>query len=621
MHDIFYEEKINMPSNGVRGINRVIVITGLMLMVSHPADAFFQGGQVGKSSFGIDLSDIAPPPGEMGGIIGRYMADFGSLDRSYSGTASPARQARLKKFTNDWLNSLERLDFDAMNQADEIDYLLFKNYLTHESRQLEIESKLIAESVSLMPFAQTIADLEDARRRMEWVDASKMADLLNNMDKQIVAARNAIESRPGSDEKSKKQQTAAPIKKAVANRAAESLKVLRNTLKHWFNFYNGYDPMFTWWVGQPYKAVDQSLKDYAEFIKEKLVGVKADDDTTIIGNPIGREAIMSDLAYQMIPYTPEELIAIANNEFTWCETEMKRASRELGCGDNWHKALEYVKTRHVDPGKQPELVKSLALEAIDFIDQHDLVTVPDLARESWHMEMLSPDQQRVSPFFLGGDDILVAFPTNTMDHEEKLMTMRGNNMHFARATVFHELIPGHHLQGFMNERYRTYRGVFGTPFWTEGWAFYWEMLFWEIDFPKSPEDRIGMLFWRMHRCARIIFSLGFHLEKMSPQECINFLIERVGHEPANAAAEVRRSFNGSYGPLYQCAYMLGALQFRSLHHDLVESGKMTNRAFHDAILKENNIPIELVRAILTKQHLSRNFVSSWKFYGEHPAAK
>ena len=99
-----------------------------------------------------------------------------------------------------------------------------------------------------------------------------------------------------------------------------------------------------------------------------------------------------------------------------------------------------------------------------------------------------------------------------------------------------------------------------------------------------------MLFWRSHRCARIIFSLNFHLEKMTPQECIDFLVNRVGHELDNATAEVRRSFTGDYSPLYQAAYMLGGLQFRALHKELVDSGKMTNREFHDAILKLNRIP-------------------------------
>src|SRR5262249_28506098 len=154
---------------------------------------------------------------------------------------------------------------------------------------------------------------------------------------------------------------------------------------------------------------------------------------------------------------------------------------------------------------------------------------------------------------------------------------------------------------------QAHRGPFGTPFWTEGWALYWEMLLYERGFAKAPEDRVGFLFWRKHRCARIIFSLKFHLGKMSPQECIDFLVERVGHERDNATAEVRRSFAGGYGPLYQAAYMLGGLQIRALRRELVDSGKMTDRVFHDAILKENRIPIEMVRASLVKQKLTSDF--------------
>jgi uncharacterized protein (DUF885 family) len=172
----------------------------------------------------------------------------------------------------------------------------------------------------------------------------------------------------------------------------------------------------------------------------------------------------------------------------------------------------------------------------------------------------------------------------------------------------------------MTERYRTYRAAFDTPFWTEGNALWWEMLFWDLGYPKTPEERIGMLFWRMHRCARIIFSLSYHLGTMTPQQAVDFLVTRVGHEPDTAAGEVRRSFDGSYPPLYQCAYMLGALQFRALHRELVDSKTMTNRAFHDAILKENRIPIELIRADLTNQKLTRDFKTTWRFYGDPPSS-
>ena len=557
-----------------------------------------------------ELNDADSRPSEMRGVIERYSADRGSLGRFYSVEASSARQVRMKQFYSDWLATLAKLDFDSMSQDGRIDYLLFKNHLDHELRQLDLQTKALAEVATLVPFAQTITDLEDARRRMEAIDSAKIAALFTRMARQIDATSKAVESGLKPDA----NPDAIKAKKTIANRAAAAIVSLRNTLKTWYGYYNGYDPMFTWWVSEPYKSVDQSLEKYAAFLREKVLGLKPGDTTEIVGDPIGREALVSELAYEMIPYTPEELIAIANKEYAWCEAEMKRASRELGYGDDWMKALEYVKTLYVEPGKQPDLIRELAVEAIKFVDDHDLVTVPQLARDTWRMEMMPPERQLVSPFFLGGETIQVSYPTNTMGHEAKMMSMRGNNIHFSRATVFHELIPGHHLQGFMAARYRPYRQLFTTPFWGEGGALYWEMLFWDMNFAKSPENRIGMLFWRMHRSARIIFSLSFHLEKMTPQECIDLLVKKVGHEVDNATAEVRRSFGGAYGPLYQCAYLLGGLQVRALHHELVDSGKMTNRAFHDAVLKENRVPIEMVRASLTKQKLARDFVSSWKFY-------
>ncbi|MEJ2502841.1 MAG: DUF885 family protein, partial [Gemmatimonadota bacterium] len=322
----------------------------------------------------------------------------------------------------------------------------------------------------------------------------------------------------------------------------------------------------------------------------------------------------ADLRHEMIPYSAAELIEIAEREYAWCEARMVEASRELGFGDAWLDAVEHVKTLHVEPGAQPGLVEALYEQSLSFLRERDLVTIPPLAEEVWRMEMMSPERQKVSPFFLGGEVILVSYPTDAMAHEDKLMSMRGNNEHFSRAVVHHELIPGHHLQGFMNDRYNPHRQLFRTPFWHEGNALYWEFRLWDLGFARGPEDRVGMLFWRMHRAARIIFSLSFHLGRMTPDEAVDFLVERVGHERANAQAEVRRSFNGSYPPLYQAGYMLGGLQFQALQRELVESGRMTERAFHDAILRGGPMPVEMVRARLLGLELDRDHRAGWRFY-------
>jgi len=569
------------------------------------------------------------PVSEMRAAIERYTLDRGSLTRSYPVPMSQTRRDRFKKFYDEWLASLKSQDFDSFSQDGKVDYVLFRNHLEYELRQLDIQGQQISEIQSLIPFAETIIGLEEARRHMEPINSAKIAATLTELRKQIDERRRVVDSglRP---------------KKTVANRAVAAMNGLRNNLRNWYTFYNGYDPLFTWWNEEPYRSVDQALTTYSTLITEKVVGIRVTptqaqneptrgqgfqgqrassspnarpgDTSDIVGDPIGREALISELRSEMIPYTPEEIIAIGEKEMAWCENEMKKASRDLGYGDDWHKALEHVKNLYVDPGKQPEMIRDLALEAIKFVEDNNLVTVPELAKESWRMEMMTPERQLVSPFFLGGEVIQVSFPTNTMAHEQKMMSMRGNNIHFSRATVHHELIPGHHLQGFMSARNKPYRAVFGTPFWSEGNALYWELLLWDLNFAKTPENRIGMLFWRMHRCARIIFSLSFHLEKMTPQECIDLLVNKVGHERDNATAEVRRSFDGSYGPLYQIAYLIGGLQQYGMHKELVDSGKMTNRAYNDALLKENRIPIEMLRAAIINQKLTRDFVTNWRFY-------
>jgi len=103
---------------------------------------------------------------------------------------------------------------------------------------------------------------------------------------------------------------------------------------------------------------------------------------------------------------------------------------------------------------------------------------------------------------------------------------------------------------------------------------------------------------------------------MDAHECVEFLIAIVGHERNNATAEVRRSIAGNYGPLYQAAYMLGGLQLRSLHKDLVQTGKMTNSEFHDAVLRLNSIPIDMVRISITDEDLSADYKTTWKFYSD-----
>lgn len=573
---------------------------------------------------GVSSSKAATPESDerkMPSVIEQFTADRMSLSRTYSLTLSPAHMSRFEKFYKDQLAHLDSMNFDPMSQSDKVDYLLLKNRITADLHQLEIQKKQIEEMQSLLPFADCIETLIDRKRLMEPPDSEKAAAALTEIVKQIEAKRKELDPHPHGERSGNgnEKPEKAKINPVVANRAINATRQLTMQLHDWFAQYNSYDPVFTWWVAQPYKDADKALTGYDAFLKEKVIGIAPDDKTTIIGDPVGREALMNELADDMIPYTPEELIAIAQTEYDWCMREMLKASHEMSFGDNWHAAVEKVKQMHVPPGEQPELIRKLVVEGSDFVKTNHLVTVPPLADETWRMIMMTPQRQLVNPFFTGGNEISVSYPTDSMTYDQREMSMRGNNIPFAHATAFHEMIPGHFLQFYMTSRYNTYRRAFSTPFWSEGNAFWWEMLFWDKGFNRTPEERVGALVWRMHRSARVIFTMNFHLGKWTPQQCVKFLIDSVGFEPDNATAEVRRSFDGSVGPLYQCAYLMGALQFRALHKELVDSKKMTDLEFHDAILHENAMPIEMLRADLGKIKLTRDYKTTWTFYGEHPA--
>ncbi len=538
-------------------------------------------------------------------LINQYQSDKMMLTRKYTLKQTVEYYTRMQRFYLSWQNKLKSLSFDQLTVNERVDYTLLKRDINADSKSLDIGFIEFKATNFTIPFAKAIVDFEQKRRIGSQQDGEATAIIFRQLKRDIYAVDEAVVS------------SKLAVSSAQANWAQQTINQYLTVFIEAFKFYDGYDPQFTTATKSIFPEVLLSVRTYASTLGKiaKLSAIK-DDGSGIIGNPIGRAALISNLHDEMIAYTPEQIEGIAMREFAWCDAEMLKASNAMGFGNDWKKALEKVKTDYPALGKQPELVYELANEAIDFVEKNKLIVVPELAKEGWRMRMLSPQEQQVAPFFLGGESVLIAYPTDDMSEDAKMMTLRGNNRHFSRAVVFHELIPGHNLQYFMQSRYKSYRRNFGTPFWTEGWSLYWEMLLWDQNFAKTPEDKIGMLFWRMHRCARIIFSMNYHLGKWTPKQCIDFLVERVGFERANAEAEVRRSFTGGYGPLYQIGYMLGGLEFRALHKELVGGGKMTNIEFHERILKENAMPVEMVRAILTNQLLPEDFATKWKFAGE-----
>ncbi|MEQ1824416.1 MAG: DUF885 family protein [Pirellula sp.] len=575
--------------------------------------------------------------------IAQYQADQKTLNQRFRVPLDSVGLDFRSKLLDGWNEKIDKLEFSKLDPDNQIDWLLLKSEVQHDRNLLDRRSERNNAAKPLIPYISLLLKYCESKEHGVPLPAEEAAGILDEIASQADA--NTAKLKQGNKDSSVKEPgnrdalknaappNAAPPNAAPPNAAAPSvnstedapttaihaaslLEQLARYMQETHRYHEGYDPKYTWWASKPFESAKQAVANHRKAIREKLAGLDDNDNDKIVGVPIGDEALTKELKHAWIPYTAQELISIGERELQWCDDRFKEAANEMKLGGDWRKALNAVKSLHVEPGDQPKLIRELAWEAVRFLEGHDLITIPEMAKQGWRVEMMSPEAQRVNPYFLGGDNIIVSFPTNTMTHSEKLMSLKSNNIHFCRATVHHELIPGHHLQYYSLARYRPYREIFSSPFWMEGWALYWEMLLWDMGFAPTPEDKVGMLFWRRHRAARIIFSLNYQTRKWSAEDCVRYLIDRVGHEPSAAAAEVRRSIMGGYGPLYQAGYMLGGLQLRSLHKELVQSGKMTNKQFHDAVLSENYIPFELLRAKLLSLPLTRNQVSTWRFYDQ-----
>lgn len=86
------------------------------------------------------------------------------------------------------------------------------------------------------------------------------------------------------------------------------------------------------------------------------------------------------------------------------------------------------------------------------------------------------------------------------------------------TTVYHEGVPGHHLQIAQAVYNRTElnswrRLLAGTSGHAEGWALYAERLMQQLGYLDDPADRLGMLDGQRMRAARVVLDIGVHLGK------------------------------------------------------------------------------------------------------------
>ncbi|MEI2276480.1 DUF885 domain-containing protein [Paenarthrobacter ilicis] len=178
------------------------------------------------------------------------------------------------------------------------------------------------------------------------------------------------------------------------------------------------------------------------------------------------------------------------------------------------------------------------------------------------------------------------------------------------TTVFHEGVPGHHLQvatatyrrELLNNWRRNVCWVSGHG---EGWALYAEQLMLELGYLKDPGDHMGMLDGQRMRAARVVFDIGVHLElpvperwgtgTWTPDKGFDFLKANLDISDGQLQFEFTRYLGW---PGQAPSYKVGQRLWEQIRAELETRGGFDVKAFHSKALNIGSVGLDVLRRAL-----------------------
>lgn len=178
------------------------------------------------------------------------------------------------------------------------------------------------------------------------------------------------------------------------------------------------------------------------------------------------------------------------------------------------------------------------------------------------------------------------------------------------TTVYHEGVPGHHLQiaqaTYNKDQLNGWRRIAGTSGHAEGWALYAERLMESLGYLDAPADRLGMLDGQRMRAARVVLDLGVHLGKprldgtgtWDYDYALEFMGQNVNMDPAFVKFEVNRYFGW---PGQAPSYKIGQRIFEQIRDQAAARPGFDLKQFHMQVLNIGGVGLSTLREAVERQ--------------------
>lgn len=165
------------------------------------------------------------------------------------------------------------------------------------------------------------------------------------------------------------------------------------------------------------------------------------------------------------------------------------------------------------------------------------------------------------------------------------------------ALTVHEAVPGHHLQGSLNNelgdgiprfRRNLYLSAYG-----EGWGLYCEFLADEMGMYTTPYEKFGQLTYEMWRACRLVVDTGIHAKGWTREQVVAYMTSNTALSFHEINTETDRYISW---PGQALSYKIGELKIREMRLKAEESlgSKFDIRAFHEVILEEGTVTLSIL---------------------------
>ncbi len=324
---------------------------------------------------------------------------------------------------------------------------------------------------------------------------------------------------------------------------------------------------------------------------------------------IGKEAYNKMLKDQiLLGYDADSLWNFGWERFNGTVKELEDLAKEIDPGKTWQQLALEIKNEHPEHDEMIEAHQLWVDKAAAHIKSLDLIPIPwkesvrvvpraeYLRKTSYYGNFSSakgPDQDS-----LYTSEWMINPFEEQWDRNRKHEYLVEHDWGVIIVTAPHETYGGHHVQGlYQLHNPRALRRNNGISIFSEGWGLYNEQLMEETGFFPTERIHLRQLQLRLWRNARVIYDVGMHTGKLSYEEAITLMTDKVGFLPWAAQLEVDSS---TASPGYFIGYFMGMSEILAMREEYKKKMESTFslRDFHERLLKIGNMPPALMRESL-----------------------